>query len=183
MSSATKAELAGILSSYGIYDTSTITGFYPPGAGSGAAGNLFNSENGNPLMSGSVTLAYWVVGHATMTTGPTMVYVSFFTAPNPTAMTAFNVAAVPRTCPVFTWTGFYLTAPVAVTPLGVIGGIYTGFSAMQALDSGTTRGQGFHGVFATWLTGYWTYLPGQNALFRIGGDLLIPIELMDFSIE
>jgi hypothetical protein len=26
-------------------------------------------------------------------------------------------------------------------------------------------------------------LPGQNAMFRVSGNLLVPVELMDFKLE
>lgn len=54
-----------------------------------------------------------------------------------------------------------------------------------ALDTGTTGGQGFHGVsnndgaMATMITD----LTMNNAVFRIQGNVATPVELIDFTIE
>ena len=58
-----------------------------------------------------------------------------------------------------------------------------------AIDTGTTGGQGFHGIslndgaVGTGLTTVTTGGMGVNAIFRVSGDVATPVELMDFTIE
>ncbi len=57
------------------------------------------------------------------------------------------------------------------------------------VDTGTTGGQGFHGIslndaaVGTMLTTITTGGMGLNAVFRVSGDVVTPVELMSFSLE
>ena len=72
-----------------------------------------------------------------------------------------------------------------------LAGIWQFDPTMTALgvDTGTRAGQGFHaislndGANASMLTTVTSGGMGLNAVFRVSGDLLTPIELVDFEIE
>ena len=72
-----------------------------------------------------------------------------------------------------------------------LAGIWQFDPSMTALgvDTGTNAGQGFHaislndGAVGAGLTTVTSGGMGLNAVFRVSGDLLTPIELLDFEIE
>ena len=58
-----------------------------------------------------------------------------------------------------------------------------------AIDTGSTGGQGFHGIslndgaMGSMLTTVTTGGMGVNAIFRVQGNVVTPVELMDFTLE
>ncbi|MEM6796542.1 MAG: hypothetical protein AAF725_21400, partial [Acidobacteriota bacterium] len=72
-----------------------------------------------------------------------------------------------------------------------LAGIWQFDPTMTALgvDTGTTGGQGFHGIslndggMGSMLTTITAGGMGLNAVFRVSGDVVTPIELIDFKVE
>jgi hypothetical protein len=168
----------------------TIT--YEPGApadafasepgGNNVVSNRFNSALGAPLRPGNLTGATFfpgiVQGTAVISVmGPpaggqaTIIGVTYLTG---IAGNTFNT--------------------INIGPFGVgadfMAGMYVGaFGGTDqiGLRNASVNGQGFHGVQMNFVgtntaTGV-VPLPGQNAMFRASGNLLVPVELMDFKLE
>jgi len=141
-------------------------------------GNIFNSHLGLPLSSGTVSQVSWYQAQigTVVTSIPFKVLPPgspFSTAANiaPTASYAFQVATV-------------FTASQAVGTQ-----FFAGFAAGQGsfgnigLRSATINTQGFHGVQRNFSPANSTPLPGQNAMVRIAGNVIIPVELLEFEVE
>jgi hypothetical protein len=168
------------------YDTATNAGFHPDvPAGSPnlnrTVGNRFNSALGGPLMMtgmvtmltvfpasngiGSVSLAGPPVGG----NAPVIVFANASLMAN--QFNAVNIAGTVG--PDFL--GIFLGAFNGTNPLGL-----AGMSDMQNL------GQGYHAFQAFYAAGSQTMfevVPNRNAMLRATGDVLVPVELMDFKIQ
>ncbi len=166
------------------YDTATSVGAL---AASGiSVGNRFNSALGGPLlMTGNVSM----VSIFPARIGGTMFYFTLFGPPNSMGTAAnlgsfgvmgamalaFNVVTLPGT-------------GVAVGP-DFLAGFYNQTTPNDglALDSMATMGQGFHGFqintnYPTDGTGF-TPIASRNAIYRVTGNVLTPVELLDFEIQ
>ena len=168
----------------------TIT--YEPGApadafasepgGNNVVSNHFNSAMGGPLRPGNLTGATFfpgiVQGTAVVSVmGPpaggqaTIIGVTYLTG---IAGNTFNTVNI---------------GPFAVGA-DFMAGMYVGaFGGTDqiGLRNASVNGQGFHAVQMNFIgtntaTGV-VPLPGQNAMFRASGNLLVPVELMDFKLE
>ena len=84
---------------------------------------------------------------------------------------AFNsiTVAVPVLSQFFV--GFYMNGDSAA-PWGSLGAA-----------TATTQGQGFHGHRRSAFGGDSTPLPAINAVVRVSGSIIIPVELLDFELE
>jgi hypothetical protein len=168
------------------YDTGVNAGFHPDSASPGqnrVVGNRFNSALGEPLlMTGMVS--FLTVFPAN--TGPQSV--SLVTPPT-TMGTAMVLDFV--TAPLIA--GQFNSVPfpaVAVGPdfLGMFLGTFgTAHAAgLLGMSDMATMGQGYHAVQAFYLAQMVTSIevvPNRNAMLRATGDILVPVELMEFEVR
>jgi hypothetical protein len=168
------------------YDTGTNAGFHPDGS-SGAnlnrtVGNRFNSALGGPLlMTGMVTMltafpassgGLSVSIASTPTPGNTATVLAFINA-NLMAG-AFNAIPIAATVPP-DFLGIFVGTFNGNNPAGLLG-----MSDMQNVN------QGYHAIQAFYAAGAQTMIevvPNRNAMIRATGDILVPVELMDFKIQ
>ncbi len=168
------------------YDTGTNAGFHPDGTNGGNAnrtvGNRFNSALGGPLlMTGMVTM---------LTAFPAsngIQSVSIATTPTP-ANTATVVAFVNASL----MAGQFNAVPIAATVppdfLGIFVGAFnnTNPAGLLGMSDMANGNQGYHAIQAFYAAGAQTMIevvPNRNAMIRATGDILVPVELMDFKIQ
>jgi hypothetical protein len=169
----------------------TIT--YDPGApadaflsepgGNNIVANRFNSALGGPLRPGNLTGVTFfpgiVQGSAIVTVlGPPV-------GGNATILGVTYLVGIVGN----TFNTVNLAPPVAV-PADFMAGQYVGAfggTDQAGLRNASVNGQGFHAhqmnfVGTNTATGV-VPLPGQNVMFRATGNLLVPVELMDFQVQ
>lgn len=171
------------------YDTGTVTGG-SIGTASQMVGNRFNTGSGLPVeTSGSITqitfdMVVTFFGSAVWSLYTDIVGTmadQVTSMARPGIMTGLNTLAVmsPTTDNAY-MNGTFLAGIWQFDPT------MTGL----AYDTGSTNGQGFHGIslndaaVGTMLNS--TVTAGANPvnfIFRVSGDVVTPIELMDFTIE
>lgn len=165
------------------YDTGAPNAGFSAGTGGHAVGNVFDSASGSPLLgTGVLSTAYVFM------TGGSQFFLSGFGPPNATGTATrfmyFNIGtASPGTFNQVTG----LAQPVGPTFLMCM---YDWSGRQVGMDSASAAGQGFHAfsINTHWATppylgtGFAT-IPDRNALVRARGDLLVPVELMNFTIE
>jgi hypothetical protein len=165
------------------YDTGAPNAGYSAGSGGHAVGNVFDSAAGAPLLaSGMLSTAYVFMN------GGTQFFLSGFGVPNATGTATrfmyLNInGVVPGTFNQVTG----LAQPVGPTFLMCM---YDWSGRQVGMDNASAAGQGFHAFsinthYSTppYLgTGFAT-IAGRNALIRARGNLLVPVELMNFAIE
>ncbi len=137
-------------------------------------GNLFNSANGLPLSAGTITQISVYIGQIRTLDAFKIVNVgsTFATAPglNATASYAFAVGTP------------YINSSSVVGTQFFAGMIVGGLFDQVGLRSATTNGQGFHGLQRSF-NGNSTPLPGLNAMVRVRGNVVIPVELLEFEVD
>lgn len=169
-----------------VYDTGTVSGFV---AASGwTVGNHFDTAAGSPVLApGTVTrFTYFVLSLGGYANGYLTVY------DNPTTGGA---------APMLTWTsltplvGSWNTVTLSVNYTGpaFLAGLYNWVTATTTangetcgLDSGAVGGQGYHAMAINWGSpsgSGFTTLGSYNALLRASGNILVPVELMEFEVE
>ena len=168
-----------------VYDTGVNVGFHPDtttGNLNRTIGNRFNSALGGPLLaSGMVsmltsfpaTTGVLSVSVAGPPNGAGVAPVLAFISGNMMA-NQFNSVAITATVG-GDFVGLFLGAYAASTPQGL-----AGMSDMQ------TMGQGFHAIEGFYAAGNQTMLTpvaNRNAMVRVTGNILVPVELMDFKIQ
>ncbi len=160
------------------YDTGTVTG--TPNIGSVTWGNQFNTADGNPVTAnGSVTqVQFYMAGadgfafvsmYGPVGGGTTA---SVIVSSNLAVVTGFNTLPF----------NFGYTGPSFLLGVWADGSPITD---MVGVDSaGTVGGQGFHGMVINDIvgTGFQT-LPSSNVIMRPTGNLVVPVELMSFSVD
>ncbi len=130
------------------------------------------------MMSGSITMATFEM----VALGAPNIVVAFYgpvagnTAP---LRTFFSVSAA---------TGvntFTLPSPYAYSGSSFLAGVwnFTPFTASPAVATGTVGGQGFHGMSLTSGGLSFVTLSNLNGAISVGGDVLTPVELLEFEIE
>ncbi len=144
-----------------------------PSYDAGYYGNVFATQNGQNLSSGTITGVSWYQGalglyddalvvfgraYGTMSTGITVL------DPQPYAFNAVSVS-VPFEIPKFV-------------------GLALGFDAFGSVGgrSATTNGQGFHGRQRAWYNTNGNPVTGVNLMVRISGNMVIPVELIEFEV-
>ncbi|RLE23506.1 MAG: hypothetical protein DRJ65_11720 [Acidobacteria bacterium] len=153
------------------------------GVASHSFGNQFSTAAGSPVMaSGSVTQMQVYM----MSVAGTAAFVSVYGPVSGTAAPFLTSVNVPMTAGA--WNTHTFAAPVAYTGASFLAGVWlnaaTGTIDAVGLGSGTAGGQGFHGMHINDIAGTGFSAPGTfNALVRAGGDVLVPVELMSFSVE
>jgi hypothetical protein len=168
------------------YDTAVNAGFHPDSANPAQnriVGNRFNSALGGPLlMTGMVS--FLTVFPAN--TGPQSVSLI---APPTTMGTAMVLDFVTANL----IAGQFNSVPfpaVAVGPdfLGMFLGTFgTAHAAgLLGMSDMATMGQGYHAVQAFYLAQMVASIevvPNRNAMLRATGDILVPVELMEFEVR
>jgi len=135
-------------------------------------GNLFDTQNGNPLSPGTITAVSWYQGAAP----GTFVFVDFANATGSitTQLSATGIAANAFNA---------ITASVSAPGPKFVGvAMYQASFGSVGARSASTNGQGFHGV----QRGFYPYtntLTGQNVMVRVAGTIVVPVELMEFDVE
>lgn len=180
----TKGDVFGVVA----YDTGVTTGYTPNYVGSAIWGNLFDSDNGDPLVAGNLTWVSACAGFPLPVTA-SAVRVGLATGLDPTANTfagtqQWNLGYVGPGCRTF-------TTSVPVGPSFIVGHYNRAivstmtfrYFGAQAWDSGSVPPQGDHGVVANVVAGTFNAIAGVNARVRVSGDILVPIELLDFAVE
>jgi hypothetical protein len=172
------------------YDTGTNAGFHPDGA-NGAnlnriVGNRFNSALGGPLLAaGYVTMLTVFPANAgnqslSITTAPstmgTVMVLDFLQANLMAAQ--FNTVVVTPAVPVTAdFIGFFLGTFGATQPTGLLG-----MSDMTTMSQTYHAVEGFYNL--TLMVGTMVQpVANRNAMMRATGDILTPVELMDFKIQ
>jgi hypothetical protein len=163
-----------------IYDTGM------PGAGfhqgpKNNAGNRFNSDMGAALlMTGQVTMA--AIFPNVSGTG----FVTIFGPPDGAGNAAVLVSSL-VTGMVGNAFNTVTLAPVGVGP-DFLAGAWETTVLHQGMDNMSVAPQGFHAFdlntnFSIGLGTGFAPIAGQNALVRAGGNILVPVELMNFQIQ
>lgn len=160
------------------YDDGVATS--APGVSSSSFGNQFNTAAGSPVNSaGSVTMLEFFMATGA---GSDNVFLSVFGQVSGTTASVLTSASVPASSG--TWNVHTFAAPIAYPGASFLAGVWYVAGDSIALGSGTTGGQGMHGMHINDITGTSFTAPGTfNALMRADGDVLVPVELMSFSIE
>ncbi|MCZ6507450.1 MAG: hypothetical protein O7A04_05305, partial [Acidobacteria bacterium] len=136
-------------------------------------GKTFDTRNGNPLSPGSISGVSWYQGAVTGSIG-----VVAYGSPGATlgfilvsgvAPYAFNAASA--------------AIPVATGAQFVGLALYGGVFGSVGMRSASTNGQGFHGHVRNFFGGGYVVLSGQNAMVRVSGSVIVPVELMEFELE
>lgn len=165
------------------YDTGAPNAGFSPGTGGHAVGNVFNSASGSPLLAtGMLSTAYVFM------TGGSQFFLSGFNPPNATGTASrfmyHNIsAAVPGTFNQVTGLAENVGASFLMC-------MYDWSARMVGMDSVSVAPQGFHAFsinthYATppYLGTGFAPIQARNALIRARGDILVPVELMNFTIE
>ncbi|MET0554180.1 MAG: hypothetical protein ABW221_14150 [Vicinamibacteria bacterium] len=165
------------------YDTGVNAGF-PAGAMHKTVGNRFNTASGmtlvgNNAMLESVTLFPEVSGtqsfsvFATPNAAGTAMLIDYFAAPLKAGQ--FNVVQLDP--PLFNLPPDFIVAFMGVFGAG---------GRLVGLDSHSLPGVGFHAVEGRYSMGAMhaiTPIPGRNAMVRVRGFFVTPVELIDFRIQ
>ncbi len=146
-------------------------------------GNRFDTRNGSPLsFPGTLTRVSWyqatlgtlgplAIGDLAPLGGPLSLQ---FTATGivPNAFNSISVAW-PVGGPFFV--GMLARVYAGGPPNGPFGSV--------GLRSASTNAQGFHGIQRSFNGAVSNTLPGQNVMVRVSGDIIIPVELLEFEVE
>jgi hypothetical protein len=166
------------------YDTGTNIGFHPDattGNLNRVVGNRFNSQLGQPLMTGMLSMLTVFpqangsqsvsIGGTPNTMGTAMV-LDFILAPMMAAQ--FNQVTFPPVTVPADFIGVFLGLYAASQPAGLLG-----------MSDMATMGQGYHAIEGFYALGNQTMLTpiaNRNGMIRATGNPL-PVELMDFKIQ
>ena len=168
-----------------IYDPGAPADFFrtDTGAGNQIVGNVFNSAAGSPLLAtGSIT-------HFTVFPNVADGNVIISLLGPPAGTTAAPVIGFTVSGIVSNYFNQIGVAPLAIGSSFLVGqyvGTYLGPDSI-GIRTATTNGQGYHAMQINYVspavaTGFQT-IPGQNAMVRLRGNLLVPVELMRFTVE
>ena len=162
------------------YDDGVQTHF--PGVSSFCYGNQFDTFGGaNPVMvSGSVTaMSFFMVAGA----GTDNVFVSVFGPVSGTAASVLTSASIPLTAGSNAWNNHVFATPVNYPGSSFLAGIWYIAGDTVGLASGTTGGQGYHGMWINDVVGtQFALLSTINGMVGASGDVL-PVELMTFTVQ
>ncbi len=170
---APKNRIPGIIA----YDDGVVTG--QAGISSYSFGNQFNTAVGSPVnASGSVTgVRFYMLSAA----GSDNVFVSVFGPVSGTAapfLTSVSLPSVPG------WNTVAFPTAVSYTGASFLAGVWYVAGDTIAVGTGTTGGQGLHGMWINDIVGTDFNAPGTfNAMMQASGDILVPVELMSFSVQ
>lgn len=163
-----------------IYDNGIVTA--TPGISSYMFGNRFNTGAGVPVLaSGTLTqLSFFIVTGA----GTDNVFISLYGAPSGTTAPFVDDNSVPLN----NGSGMFNTAafptPNVYAGSSFLAGVWYVAGDTVGLGSGTVNAQGSHGIAINDIVGTdFQTLPGLNALVGATGNILTPVELMQFSVS
>jgi hypothetical protein len=170
------------------YDSGVSVGFHPDATSGNlnrTVGNRFNSALGGPLLATGMVTRLTVfpanAGNQSVSiAGPpspanTAMVLDFFLVSGLMAGQFNQVTLAPPTPVGPDFLGIFLGAYASTQPAGLLG-----MSDMQV------NGQGYHAFQAFYAGGLQTMIetvPNRNAMLRAFGDILTPVELMDFKIQ
>ncbi len=134
-------------------------------------GNLFNSQSGSPLNSGTITGLSWYQGAL-----PSAVPV----------LAPFSASPIFAVLAVGTASTFNSINVSVAVPGSFFGGVAaptgTAFASV-GMRSASTNGQGFHGLQRDFYGGVILPMPTTNVMFRVSGNIIIPVELLEFEVD
>ena len=191
-----------------VYDDGSLNSTFETD-GTGVVGNQFSTANGAPLAPSSLTFVSFYMEQFTLTFTEQENPQGFTPDYNATVQIFGQLNGT--TAPLLT--SFFLSnlnygfnQMTFATPIdlagnnsflvGIVEGGYTGFFGgdLLGLDSSTVGSQGFHG-FHGYLGGmgqgpvvnlvsFQPFInPPRNGMLRVGGNILIPVELMEFDSQ
>lgn len=172
------------------YDTGAANGgFHDLSAGGINAGNRFNSAAGQPLLATGVvnSLAFFA-----QVPGTGSIFFTIFGPPDGGGNGAVLNSLGIMGCPNSAWCSADLAGAGFAQPVGAdfLAGIYgePGSNGALGLDNASVGGQGFHAfqlntMYANGTFTGFTPIANRNALYRVGGDILTPVELLRFDAE
>lgn len=156
------------------YDPGAPADFLLNGLGGGTAyvGNLFDTRNGLPLSPGTITQVSWYNG-----------------APGGLTLVEIWVPGTGVGTQIVVSGGVANTFNVLNTSYPMPSARFVGMALRDApfnslgMRSATTNSQGAHGIQRSFGGAVSNTLPGQNAMVRISGSIVIPVELLEFEVE
>lgn len=169
------------------YDTGVNVGFYPddPMAGlNRIVGNRFDSALGEPLLMTGM-LSFLTVFPANGGAQS----VSVLAPPNSIASAmVLRFVTAPMVAGAFNQITFTPPVPVGPDFIGSFLGRFGTFHALGLLGMSDmqTMGQGYHAVQGFYFAQMATMIepvPGRNAMLRATGDILMPVELIHFTVQ
>jgi len=171
---APKNRIPGIIA----YDDGVVTG--QAGISGNSFGNQFNTAVGSPVnAAGSVTGLRFFMAPG----GTDNVFLSVFGAVSGTSASVLTSVSVPVSGSV-TWTTHAFATPIAYPGSSFLAGVWYTPGDTIAVGTGTTGGQGLHGMWINDVAGTGFNAPGTfNAMMQASGDILVPVELMSFSVQ
>ncbi len=169
------------------YDDGTVTEIRSAQFPYEFLGNLFDTRNGVPLSPGSISGVSWYQGRA--------VYLGEGKGSNPVLIAGFptgtgspfiygiTLGATEYAFNAVTFPPYPAPTPfvVAIFAESIEGG--PPFRGSIGLASGTTNGQGFHGLQRSFFGSYSGSVPSRNAIVRVTGSVIVPVELMEFDLD
>lgn len=166
-----------------IYDTGTAS--FVATVSSSTVGNQFDSAFGAPVMtSGSVTMVSFYLlglgGSAAFVTvyGPVM-----GTTASPLSSMSFGGLGLGFNTVTFAG-GVSYTGSSFLAGIWNLNTVATPTNDALGLDPNTTAGQGFHAMVINDVTGTsFQTIPSLNSIVGASGDVLTPVELMDFTVS
>ena len=172
------------------YDPGT-PGTFIDGGGVSYVGNMFDTRNGLPLSPGTVTAISWYQGAACTQqfcipgegTSTGFAFVGVF--PNAGNYSGFaGYAAMVSAYGFNSISVSFQTSDTFFVGLG-FGGKEEGPGSFGSIGAatGTYNGQGFHGHQRAWNGPSSTALSTLNAVLRVRGSIVIPVELLEFELE
>ncbi len=172
------AEVLGTIT----YDDGVVNAVPSAGVSGYSVGNWFNTATGAPVLaSGTVTqMTFFMVTGA----GTDSVFISLYGAPSGTTAPFVDDQSVPLN----NGSGAFNTAPFAppnVYPgASFLAGVWYVAGDTVGLGDGTVNGQGWHAMAINDITGTdFQTIQALNALLSATGNVLIPVELMGFSVD
>ncbi len=179
------------------YDTGSPTMNITGTSSAAYVGNLFDTRNGQPLSSGTVTRLSWYQGAGCPPPycggeeeGLSGYYAFIGVFLNPGAAT--GAAAFLATVNQYAFNSISVSVTVSGSPNFFVGlNLFPGgeplrgpalFGSVGAVTA-TTNGQGFHGHQRDWTGNNSAPLTATNAVVRATGSIIIPVELLEFEVE
>lgn len=172
---APKNRLVGTIT----YDDGMLTAL--PSLSSYCWGNHFDTAAGSPVQaSGSVTQLQFFMATGVGTDG---VFVSVYGPPVGTTAPFLDDISVTLNNGSATWNTATITAQ-NYTGTGFLAGVWYVAGDSVGLGSGTVGMQGHHGMRINDIVGTdFATVASVNAMVRATGDVLVPVELMSFSVQ
>ncbi len=145
-------------------------------------GNRFDTANGFPMMmSGSITMATFDM----ISVSGTMAFLSLFdqlAGSSANFLSSVNKNSLAPGLNIVTWGGMGTINTYVGSSF--LMGVWKFASDVPAVATGTVGGQGFHGMSINDIAAtQYTSLGTLNAAFGVVGDILTPVELLNFEVD